>query len=155
MNTFAQTRTSCRSLGSVQFPGTKFRYYSHSSKKSSLGNGYPWTSLGPGISHSRHELFMSPFATWHNSRNRMPFMHRNATNNTIHETCVGKASRETMHSSGVELKIWLKQGKEKRLPARKKRLLARILTKARKCLLRQNATKLCVNMWGNAQYRSA
>ena len=48
-------------------------------------------------------------------------MHRNATNNTIHETCVGKASRETMHSSGVELKIWLKQGKEKRLPARKKR----------------------------------
>ena len=59
-------------------------------------------------------------------------MHRNATNNTIHETCVGKASRETMHSSGVELKIWLKQGKEKRLPARKKRLPARILTKARK-----------------------
>ena len=45
--------------------------------------------------------------------------------------------------------------RKKRLPARKKRLLARILTKARKCPLRQNATKLCVNMWGNAQYRSA
>ena len=31
---------------------------------------------------------------------------------------------------GVELRIWLKQGKEKRLPARKKRLLARIFNKS-------------------------
>ena len=36
----------------------------------------------------------------------------------------------------VELRIWLKQGKEKILPTRKKRLPARILTKARKRLLR-------------------
>ena len=56
---------------------------------------------------------------------------------------------------GAELRIWLKQGKEKRLPARKKRLPARILTKARKRLLRQNATRLCVNLWENAQYKSA
>ena len=55
----------------------------------------------------------------------------------------------------VELRIWFKQGEEKRLPTRKKRLPARILTKARKRLLRQNATRLCVNLWGNAQYKSA
>ena len=40
---------------------------------------------------------------------------------------------------GVLLRIWLKQGKEKRL-------LARILGKARKRLSRQNSTKKCVNV---------
>ena len=40
---------------------------------------------------------------------------------------------------GVELRFWFKQGKEKRLPAR-------ILAKARKCLSRQNSIKKCVNV---------
>ena len=64
--------------------------------------------------------------------------------------------------SGVELRIWLKQGKEKaqtrkgkkttgkekRLLARKKRLLTRILEKARKRLSRQNSTKKCIHVRG-------
>ena len=67
-----------------------------------------------------------------------------------------------MMRPGVELRIWLKQGKEKaqtrkgkktagkekRLLARKKRLLARILEKARKRLSQQNSTKKCVNVRG-------
>ena len=45
--------------------------------------------------------------------------------------------------------------KEKKLLTRKKSLLANISTKVRKCLLRQNATRLCVNLWENAQYKTA
>ena len=44
--------------------------------------------------------------------------------------------------SGVLLRIWLKQGKEKRLLAR----ILEILEKARKRLSRQNSTKKCVNV---------
>ena len=55
--------------------------------------------------------------------------------------------------TGVELRIWLKQGKEKaqtrkgkKTAGKEKRLLARILEKARKRLSRQNSTKKCVNV---------
>jgi len=55
----------------------------------------------------------------------------------------------------VELRIWLKQGKEKaqtrkgkKTAGKEKRLLARILEKARKRLSRQNSTKKCVNVRG-------
>ena len=41
--------------------------------------------------------------------------------------------------TGVLLRIWLKQGKEKRLLAR----ILEILEKARKRLSRQNSTKKC------------
>ena len=57
--------------------------------------------------------------------------------------------------AGVELRIWLKQGKEKaqtrkgkKTAGKEKRLLARILEKARKRLSRQNSTKKCVNVRG-------
>ena len=40
------------------------------------------------------------------------------------------------------LRIWLKQGKEKRLLAR----ILEILGKVRECLSRQNSTKKCVNV---------
>ena len=49
-------------------------------------------------------------------------------------------------STGLLLRFWLRQGKEKRL-------LARILTKARKRLSRQNSTKKCVNLRKNIQVR--
>ena len=56
---------------------------------------------------------------------------------------------------GVELRIWLKQGKEKaqtrkgkKTAGKEKRLLARILEKAHKRLSRQNSTKKCVNVRG-------
>ena len=45
-------------------------------------------------------------------------------------------------TSGVLLRIWLKQGKEKRQLAR----ILEILEKARKRLSRQNSTKKCVNV---------
>ena len=58
-------------------------------------------------------------------------------------------------TTGVELGIWLKQGKEKaqtrkgkKTAGKEKRLLARILEKARKRLSRQNSTKKCVNVRG-------
>ena len=58
-------------------------------------------------------------------------------------------------ASGVPLRIWLKQGKEKaqtrkgkKTAGKEKRLLARILEKARKRLSRQNSTKKCVNVRG-------
>ena len=46
--------------------------------------------------------------------------------------------------AGVLLKIWLKQGKEKRLLAR----ILNFFEKARKRLSRQNSTKKCVNVRG-------
>ena len=62
---------------------------------------------------------------------------------------------ETICVSGVELRIWLKQGKEKaqtrkgkKTAGKEKRLLARILEKAGKRLSRQNLTKKCVNVRG-------
>ena len=61
----------------------------------------------------------------------------------------------TSDIAGVELRIWLKQGKEKaqtrkgkKTAGKEKRLLARILEKARKRLSRQNSTKKCVNVRG-------
>ena len=56
-----------------------------------------------------------------------------------HEELAGDATRG--REPGVELRIWLKQGKEKRLLAR----ILKILEKARKRLSRQNSTKKCVN----------
>ena len=57
--------------------------------------------------------------------------------------------------SGVELRIWLKQGKEKaqtrkgkKTAGKEKRLLARILEKASKRLSRRNSAKKCVNVRG-------
>ena len=57
--------------------------------------------------------------------------------------------------SGVELRIWLKQGKEKaqtrkgkKTAGKEKRLLTRILEKACKRLSQQNSTKKCVNVRG-------
>ena len=47
-------------------------------------------------------------------------------------------------SPGLLLRIWLKQGKEKKLPAR----ILKILEKARKRLSRKNSTKKCVNVRG-------
>ena len=47
-----------------------------------------------------------------------------------------------VRGAGVELRIWLKQGKEKRLLAR----ILKFLEKARKRLSRQNSTKKCVNL---------
>ena len=44
--------------------------------------------------------------------------------------------------TGLELRIWLKQGKEKRLLAR----ILEILENARKRLSRQNSTKKCVKV---------
>ena len=44
-------------------------------------------------------------------------------------------------NSGLLLRIWLKQGKEKKLLAR----ILKILEKVRKRLSRQNSTKKCVN----------
>ena len=49
---------------------------------------------------------------------------------------------------GVLLKIWLKQGKEKKTAGKEKRLPARILEKARKHLSQQNSTKKSVNVRG-------
>ena len=48
--------------------------------------------------------------------------------------------------AGVVLRIWLKQGKEKRLLAR----ILKFLEKARKRLSRQNSTKKCVNVRGKS-----
>ena len=75
--------------------------------------------------------------------------------------CEGSNNPESGHvqlcvlDSGVELRIWLKQGKEKaqtrkgkKTAGKEKRLLARILEKARKRLSRQNSTKKCVNVRG-------
>ena len=36
-----------------------------------------------------------------------------------------------------------------------KKIPGKDLRKARKCLSRQNSTKKCVNLWENAQYKSA
>ena len=66
-----------------------------------------------------------------------------------------KRKRPDRRETGVELRIWLKQGKEKaqtrkgkKTAGKEKRLLARILEKARKRLSRQNSTKKCVNVRG-------
>ena len=48
--------------------------------------------------------------------------------------------------AGVVLRIWLKQGKEKRLLAR----ILKFLEKARKRLSRQNSTKKCINVRGKS-----
>ena len=48
------------------------------------------------------------------------------------------------------LTFGLKQGKKKLLPKKEKKLPAKILTKMRKLILQQNATRKCVNMWDNA-----
>ena len=79
------------------------------------------------------------------------------TNNTLSEhycTLVSILQLLTLEP-GVELRIWLKQGKEKaqtrkgkKTAGKEKRLLARILEKARKRLSRQNSTKKCVNVRG-------
>ena len=68
-----------------------------------------------------------------------------ATTGVRHRDCTVRVregfgtSRRGGIGAGVLLRIWLKQGKEKRL-------LARILEKARKRLSRQNSTKKCVSV---------
>ena len=71
--------------------------------------------------------------------------------NRICSACFGTTNAKSV----VELRILLKQGKEKaqtrkgkKTACKEKRLLARTLEKARKRLSRQNLTKKCVNVRG-------
>ena len=156
MNTFAQTRTSCRSLGSVQFPGTKFRYYSHSSKKSSLGNGYPWTSLGPGISHTvKHSSGYRRPIGWgcpkHVFSADMSSLCHHLQLDTTHATgchsCIAM-QLTTQFTKQCTVQGWNSKfgsNKERKKDSRQgKKTPSKDLTKARKPLSRQNSTKKCV-----------